>query len=231
MINEIERFFASLSDSYHKNPLSCDHLVKTELLTIVIRNDPHTMPNRGSELHIHPTSKQDESSMSYLAPRSLAIVMITLLVSLPTSGSANQSSFLNIHNSYRAQHCTAPLSWSSRLAARAKAWANQLASECRFALRHSIKGGGENAWAGEGRRFSVNEMVGSWYAEHRNYNYASGRSNGRGIIGHFTQMMWSGSKRLGCGIARCGNKSYAVCQYGPPGNFIGSYTANVKRRC
>lgn len=159
-----------------------------------------------------------------------ATLAVMLSAFIASTAEANRNAFLGAHNSYRAKHCTAPLAWSSNLASSAQSWANRLASECRFALRHS-KPVGENAWAGEGRSYSVNEMVRAWYVEERNYSYGSARSNGRGIIGHFTQMVWAGSRKVGCGVARCGNKSYAICQYHPAGNYVGHYHKNVKPRC
>ena len=142
---------------------------------------------------------------------------------------SNEPGLLSIHNAYRAQHCTPPLSWSSSLAAKSRAWAQTLASRCKFALSHSTIG--ENAWAGEGRTFSSREIVRSWYIEKNDYNHASGRGRNGRVVGHYTQMMWKGSKSMGCGSAKCGGIKYVICQYRPAGNLIGTYTANVKPRC
>lgn len=151
------------------------------------------------------------------------------LVAIHSAYASNERGLLGIHNAYRAQHCTAPLSWSSNLAARSKAWAQTLASRCKFALSHSTVG--ENAWAGEGRKFSAREIVGAWYDEIKDYNHSTGRSRNGGVIGHYTQMMWKGSRTMGCGSARCGGITYVICQYRPAGNLIGTYTSNVKPRC
>jgi len=35
-------------------------------------------------------------------------------------------------------------------------------------------------------------------------------------IGHYTQMVWAESARIGCGYAKCNRtQSYYVCNYGP----------------
>ena len=63
------------------------------------------------------------------------------------------------------------------------------------------------------------------------------------MIGHFTQLVWSGSLRFGIGIATGPSRKYAqygnvetfvVAKYAPRGNFyyygkkIETYTTNVK---
>ncbi|CAI5455482.1 unnamed protein product [Caenorhabditis angaria] len=37
-------------------------------------------------------------------------------------------------------------------------------------------------------------------------------------IGHYTQMAWDKTYRLGCGIGYCQHMTYVVCHYGPAGN-------------
>ncbi len=46
--------------------------------------------------------------------------------------------------------------------------------------------------------------------------------------GHFTQVVWKGTKEMGVGraTARSGN-FYVVANYAPPGNMQGAFTANV----
>jgi hypothetical protein len=39
------------------------------------------------------------------------------------------------------------------------------------------------------------------------------------LAGHFTQVVWKGSKQVGCGVAACGDKTYWVCRYTPTGNW------------
>ncbi|KHJ85836.1 SCP-like protein [Oesophagostomum dentatum] len=37
-------------------------------------------------------------------------------------------------------------------------------------------------------------------------------------IGHYTQMAWETSYKLGCSVEHCSSMTYVVCQYGPTGN-------------
>ena len=60
-----------------------------------------------------------------------------------------------------------------------------------------------------------------------------GTSTGGDAIGHFTQMVWRGSQKLGVGIAASEAdadgmiKTYIVARYSPGGNVAGAYGSNV----
>jgi hypothetical protein len=47
--------------------------------------------------------------------------------------------------------------------------------------------------------------------------------------GHFTQVVWKGSQKLGVGFAITGDGKtlYVVAQYSPPGNYQGQFGQNV----
>ena len=49
--------------------------------------------------------------------------------------------------------------------------------------------------------------------------------------GHFTQVVWKGSQKLGVGFALTGDGKtlYVVAQYSPPGNYMGQFGSNVLR--
>ena len=115
-----------------------------------------------------------------------------------------------------------PLTWSPSLAATAQAWADQ----CHF--QHSKKKGlGENIFASSGQA-TPEEVVESWVSEKKSYNYARNRCR-RGECGHYTQVVWARSLRVGCAAAKCtanspfgrGPWQFWVCNYDPPGNYIG----------
>jgi uncharacterized protein YkwD len=117
-----------------------------------------------------------------------------------------------------------PLSWSSELAAVAQAHADK----CVF--RHSANGYGENLFAtSSGASPAPEDVVGSWIGEADSYDLASNACSGA-TCGHYTQVVWADSLRLGCGIASCADGSpfeggsawqFWVCTYDPPGNFVG----------
>lgn len=72
--------------------------------------------------------------------------------------------------------------------------------------------------------------VDSWYSEIKNHNFGSDSFNYN--TGHFTQVVWRGSKELGTGIARSSQGNiYVVSNYSPAGNVQGAFLKNVPRVC
>jgi uncharacterized protein YkwD len=143
---------------------------------------------------------------------------------------------LNQHNTYRANHHAASLTYSEDLNTSAQNWANQMASTGVF--QHSGTAGvGENiynSWASDASVDIGNlgvAAVKSWYDEVNSYDY----SNPEGSLdstGHFTQVVWKGSTQVGFGAAQVTGSDgsitvYVVCQYTPPGNMQGAFADNV----
>jgi uncharacterized protein YkwD len=122
---------------------------------------------------------------------------------------------VNQHNSYRGQQCAAALTWSADLAAGAQTWANA----CTKAhSADAFNGGyGENLYWGSGNLGDADDAVKWWHDEIKKYNFQDPVWSND--VGHFTQLVWKGSKQIGCGVARCGNENYWVCRYSPAGNL------------
>lgn len=122
------------------------------------------------------------------------------------------------HNAERAKVGVAPLQWSPALARHAQAWADRLAgADC--ALDHRTDDRyGENLYWSSGTA-SASAVVAKWAAEAADFDRR--RNTCRGTCGHYTQVVWSTSRSLGCGTARCSNGEVWVCNYDPPGNFVG----------
>ena len=64
------------------------------------------------------------------------------------------------------------------------------------------------------------------YDERKLYNFRTpGYSES---TGHFTQIVWKGSKKVGIGLAKSKNGMYyGVASYYPPGNLQGTFEENV----
>jgi len=41
------------------------------------------------------------------------------------------------------------------------------------------------------------------------------------VCGHYTQIVWRDTKQVGCGVARDNRREIWVCNYDPPGNWVG----------
>ncbi len=134
----------------------------------------------------------------------------------------------------------APLGWSSTVADRAQAWA----AGCDY--RHDTSalralGYGENIAAAypPGSIGTADVVEGLWGGEAPFYTYATNTcdaanpANSAQTCGHYTQLVWRGTTVVGCGFTTCtaatwpfssgtpGPWDYWVCDYAPPGNWIG----------
>ncbi|CAG2103951.1 unnamed protein product [Medioppia subpectinata] len=78
------------------------------------------------------------------------------------------------------------------------------------------------------RNYSCHKVVKPWYDEIKDYNYANWRQS-TGKIGHFTQVVWKASDKVGCAQVYSQNSKrlYTVCNYSPAGNYINRYNDNV----
>ncbi len=69
---------------------------------------------------------------------------------------------------------------------------------------------------------TATQVVDSWGAENKDYNYQSNTCKKGQICGHYTQVVWRDTTQIGCGKAVCSDNSQVwVCQYSPAGNYIG----------
>lgn len=113
------------------------------------------------------------------------------------------------------------IEWDDQVAAYAEQYASMRMGDC--ALQHSQGGPyGENLALGSGDFMTGTYAVEMWVEEQANYDYDSNTCADGEQCGHYTQVVWSDSNRVGCARVQCDNGWYFVtCNYSPPGNVIG----------
>ena len=134
---------------------------------------------------------------------------------------------LAAHNAERARAGRPSLVWDNTLVAGAAAYARQMAFTGRFkhSNRRARPGTGENLWMGPHGYYPVEAMVGSWVSERRWFRRGVfpnvSRTGDWSDVGHYTQMIWPTTTRVGCAIASTGQTDYLVCRYSNAGNIDG----------
>jgi hypothetical protein len=132
-----------------------------------------------------------------------------------------------LHNRERSIVGVPPLMWDSTLAAGAASYARSLALRGAFAHsdRRTRGGVGENLWMGTRGAFSVEQMIGSWASEKRMFVPGLfprvSRTGNWSAVGHYSQMIWPTTTRVGCALASSQLADYLVCRYAPAGNIDG----------
>jgi uncharacterized protein YkwD len=155
-----------------------------------------------------------------------------------------KSTVLKHHNLHRMNHSAPALQWDDQLAG----WAKQLADTCVFEHDTSMGTMGQNlaSWGSttdiddEAIKSAAGAITNQWYnGEVRSFDGVYGSDNPPsslplGAYGHFTQVVWKDTQKVGCATVKCaagtvlGMQSwYTVCNYSPPGNFGGRYKTNV----
>jgi pathogenesis-related protein 1 len=133
---------------------------------------------------------------------------------------ADARTLVDHHNKARSAVGLKPLKWSGAVATHAQKWADTLAAtSCR--MEHSSDGDyGENLYRGTAGHFTAVDAAKAWEAEKKDLDGPLTRANLK-AVGHYTQMVWRETARIGCGEATCSGNLIVVCNYDPPGNYLG----------
>ncbi|KAK4442646.1 cell wall protein PRY3, partial [Podospora aff. communis PSN243] len=134
------------------------------------------------------------------------------------------STILNTTNYYRTAHNATSLTYNTTLAA----FASSHAASTSCTLTHSASSPyGENLAIGCS---DVQGCVELWGDERDRYNFR--RAGFDKETGHFTQLVWKGTREVGCGRQWCGEETrwFLVCAYWPRGNVMGRFGEEVQGR-
>ena len=139
---------------------------------------------------------------------------------------------LSVHNDYRSNHNAPPLKLNSKLNDIAQNYAEQLAKKDTMVHSKNKMDGqdlGENLFMCGGYMITGKDMTKAWYDEIYDYDFK--KPDFKSGTGHFTQVVWVGSKEVGFGAAKSKSGNYyGVANYFPPGNYIGEFEENVLRK-
>jgi uncharacterized protein YkwD len=157
---------------------------------------------------------------------------------------------VELHNTWRRNHTDfkqkqkRPLEYDKGLAEHAQGWANQLAQKKvqghnpnRTVL--DLSGVvGENiyrsSWTGATptQEQLLKTAVDGWALEYKDYDFVSHKSKNNKPVGHFTQVVWDATTKVGCGfifVEMAQGQKYCavVCCYHPAGNVVGHHAENI----
>ncbi|XP_064466690.1 cysteine-rich venom protein LEI1-like isoform X2 [Ornithodoros turicata] len=120
------------------------------------------------------------------------------------------------------------MTWHSGAADDAQRWADS----CQLLTHDNATGRWVDEYGSCGQNIFVSNVkvpwffaIKIWFLEHHNFSFGDQRNNIPSRVGHYTQMVWYSSHKLGCGFQYCGRnvtkKPYYnyVCNYCPIGNY------------
>ncbi|NXJ82408.1 CRIS3 protein, partial [Trogon melanurus] len=110
------------------------------------------------------------------------------------------------------------MEWDPLASRNAQDWANKCTLNHSPAnLRRTTVQCGENLFMSSAP-FSWPDVIQSWYDEEKDFEYGTGAKTQGAVIGHYTQVVWYNTNKIGCASAFCPNREYKyfyVCHYCP----------------
>ncbi|XP_038566207.1 cysteine-rich venom protein [Micropterus salmoides] len=136
-----------------------------------------------------------------------------------------QAEIVDQHNVFRrAVQPTASnmlkMNYSEEVAVNAQAWVDKCILAHGPPSTRMLNGYelGENLFYSS-KPFAWKDVVDAWHSEVAHYLYPNGSTDGESI-GHYTQVVWNSSYRVGCAVTLCPNNIYYYgCHYYRAGNF------------
>lgn len=139
---------------------------------------------------------------------------------------------LEQHNIHRMRHGVANLTWSPELAINSQTFTNMCAQGEGWASLSP--GHGSNTMnAGEVSETcyedATRDAISAWAGEENDGGLTYDPVECKGVCGHFTQMVWKDTKKVGCSwnTKKCDNLVVFQCYYDPAGNSENTMDENV----
>ncbi len=169
----------------------------------------------------------------------IILFIFFMLIFVPANSSlVDSSTAVDVHNKWRnllnqgklsgqpiPNPFLADVHWDDELAKSAQAHSDQCIWE------HSGTGG-ENLYAHTGSWGSMEKGIDQWAEEYKSYDYSSNQSIDGNVVGHYTQLVWENTTKIGCGKTQCApiknsdgtdlwSGTMYTCQYRSSGNWVG----------
>ena len=137
--------------------------------------------------------------------------------------------FTEAHNLVRRPLGLPDLTWDDTLAAYADEWSIEQGTTLGCTIEHRPSSGpfantsyGENLAWNKGFMENAANVVQRWSSEVAFYDYDANSCDPGEQCGHYTQVVWKDTQRVGCALYVCADGAEIwTCNYDPPGNYVG----------
>lgn len=149
-----------------------------------------------------------------------------LLLLLPIVNGLNPGISVKYMNNLRKIHQAPPLIYDTEISKFSTEWAKTLLNNAKF--EHSTnKNYGENIAIVYSKKDypAFVKATDLFYNEYKLYNYSDPKFSYE--TGHFTQLVWISSKRVGIGMVSNNTFKVLVVNFYPFGNVAGEFSKNV----
>lgn len=140
---------------------------------------------------------------------------------------------LTKHNEFRQKHQSKDLILSQKLSEMAKKFATKCAENNTINIDHcpdlyNDDIIGQNIAVIKKSLFDIEKVCQTWYSEGNNYDYNQNKYMSN--TGHFTQIIWKETKKVGFGYSESKDGNiYFVANYYPAGNIFNEFKKNVEK--
>lgn len=171
--------------------------------------------------HTNPKLLIIFTTLSFYLTAAAAHSPAAALAATPASSQSEKDEFLKAHNELRAKMQEPELMWDTMWEEYARKYGAQRAvQDCR--LEHLQGPYGENLFFGGGASWTPRDAVVEWVQEDKSYDAKTNSCQPGQQCGHYTQIIWKSSCKLGCVKFLCkSGYTCAICEYDPPGNYVG----------
>ena len=134
---------------------------------------------------------------------------------------AGMEGMLAAHNAVRAGVGVPDLVWDDTMAEIAAEWSASLAARgCILEHDYSSPYGENLYWSTF--ESTPQQVVDAWASEVADYDYDTNTCAAGAQCGHYTQLVWSTTARVGCARVECTDGAEIwMCDYDPAGNWVG----------